>query len=177
MIPPVFRAVDVTSEKPVDHGDLHLCRFIECICMSAMLLSVVSGSHAANQGIRKAPYPPLRIRGCCALIIKLYAAGLPAYTVYLLTSILSVSAFYQFILSHFSFFSQNSLTKVSLETAHHRSEIKLQLFSGISEGIRIGHHIVLLIFQKSQSEQYDCSSFVSVDSRFRKACRFFYFLD
>ena len=49
--------------------------------MTAMLLSVVSGSRAANLGIEKAPYPLLQVRGCFALLIKLYAAGLPAYTV------------------------------------------------------------------------------------------------
>ena len=119
----------------------------------------------SKSGHKKSPVPALRIRGCFALLIKLYAAGLPAYTVYLLTSILSVSAFYQFILSHFSFFSQNSLTKVSLETAHHRSEIKLQLFSGTSKGKRISHHIIFLIFKKSQSEHNDCSFLVSVNRR------------
>ena len=131
-----------------------------------MLLSVVSGSRAANQGIEKAPYPLLRVRGCFALLIKLYAAGLPAYTVYLLTSILSVSTFYLFYLSYFSFFSQKSLTKVSLVSAHCRSEeIELQLFSGISKGKRISHHIIFLIFKKSQSEHNDCSFLVSVNRR------------
>ena len=134
--------------------------------MSAILLSVVSGRHAANQGIEKAPHPLLRVRGCFALLIKLYAAGLPAYTVYLLTSILSVSTFYLFYLSYFSFFSHKSLTKVSIISAHCRSEeIELQLFSGISNGKRISHHIIFLIFKKSQSKHNDCSFLMSVNRR------------
>ena len=120
----------------------------------------------SKSGHRKSPVPASRVRGCFALLIKLYAAGLPAYTVYLLTSILSVSTFYLFYLSYFSFFSQKSLTKVSLVSAHCRSEeIELQLLSGISNGKRISHHIIFLIFKKSQSEHNDCSFLVSVNRR------------
>ena len=120
----------------------------------------------SKSGHRKSPVPASRVRGCFALLIKLYAAGLPAYTVYLLTSILSVSTFYLFYLSYFSFFSQKSLTKVSLVSAHCRSEeIELQLFSGLSKGKRISHHIIFLIFKKSQSEHNDCSFLVSVNRR------------
>ena len=41
-----------------------------CICMPAMLLSVVSGRHAANQGIKIAPYPLTRIRGCLPFLLN-----------------------------------------------------------------------------------------------------------
>ena len=120
----------------------------------------------SKSGHRKSPVPASRVRGCFALLIKLYAAGLPAYTVYLLTSILSVSTFYLFYLSYFSFFSQKSLTKVSLVSVRCRSEeIELQLFSSTSKGKRISHHIIFLIFKKSQSKHNDCSFLMSVNRR------------
>ena len=48
---------DVTCEKYAAYGGLLLGRIIKCICMTAMLLSVVSGRHAAGSGHKNSLAP------------------------------------------------------------------------------------------------------------------------
>ena len=78
MIPPIFRNVDVTFEKSADHGDLHCGSGYDCIRMSVMLLSVMSGRHAAKKEHKKSPVPASANTRLLALLIYFLSRRSPS---------------------------------------------------------------------------------------------------